>query len=86
MRRDMTTFEIWSEGYIIKRNKTIIKEYKELKKEIAEDFKNTIKQFRKRHPYMKYIEFRDSSWRSHGIIYIEDTLNIDVKEDNVEIK
>jgi hypothetical protein len=73
--------------FIKQRNKTIIKDYKKLKKEVAEDFKNTIKQFRKRHPYIKYIEFRDSNiWRSRGIIYMGDTLDIAVKEEDIEIK
>ena len=73
--------------FIKQRNKTIIKNYKELKREVAEDFTDIIKQFRKRHPYIKCIEFRDDSpWRSRGVIYMEDTLNIVVKEDDIGIK
>ena len=73
--------------FIKQRNKTIIKDYKKLKKEVAEDFKNTIKQFRKRHPYIKCISFKnDDPWRSRGIIYMKDTLDINVKEEDVEIE
>ena len=75
------------EDFIKQRNKTVIKNYNDLKKEVAEDFKNTIKQFRKRHPYIKYIEFRSKDpWSSRGVIYMKDALDIFVKEDDVEIK
>lgn len=66
----------------------ILKDYKKLKKEIADDFIQTIKEFRKRHPYVKNIIFdsKYNPWMSHGIIYLNDKFDISVYEDDVYIK
>lgn len=72
----------------IKHATEIIKDYKKLKQNVANDFIQTIKEFKKRHPYIRYIEYRSNHmpWLSNGRIYMNDKFDIDVCEDDVHIK
>jgi len=72
----------------IKHATETIKDYKKLKQNVANDFIQTIKEFKKRHPYVKKIIFdsKYNPWMSHGIIYLNDKFDISVYEDDVYIK
>ena len=70
------------------RRKQIIKDYKDLKKEVAKDFINTIKEFKKRHPYIRDITFRSKNCpiRSIGTIMMDDKFEIEVFENDIHLK
>lgn len=71
----------------IKQATETIKDYKKLKQNVADDFIQTIKEFKKRHPYIRKIIFNSKTqWISHGIIYLNDKFDISVYEDDVYIK
>ena len=68
------------------RDVSIVRDYKKLKKEIAEDFKETMKHFMKKYPYIKSINFRsDDPWGSRGVIYPNRRLTIEVIPEDIEI-
>lgn len=66
----------------------ILKDYKQLKKEVAKDFEDTINEFRKRHPYIKNISFQSKKFPfiSYGSIYMGDKWNIEVYEEHIQFK
>ena len=70
------------------RATAILRDYKKLKKEVAEDFIQTIKDFRKRHPYIRDITFRSKNCpiRSIGTIIMDDKFEIDVFENDIHLK
>ena len=68
--------------------KQIIRDYKNLKKEVAKDFIETIKAFKKRHPYIRDVTFRSKGCPiiSIGTIVMDDKFEIEVFENDIHLK